>query len=255
MSKSSKSTVRNETVSREPEASNLKLAALHEQGDDPQKVTISEFRKTAVRKINADQKKIDETAGQADSIYLNMGKTIAEFIEDSKAHGETSEDHLYTSLVKDKSCTVRKSALYNARFYWQTTQAMIAQFGKAPKLKMTYYVKIRHDAFTLDEQHDLLLKAEADSKITVSKLNALVADKLKEKGRGRVDPTPTSELTSYLDKAVFFLTKASGLFKEGICPTNDASTALKKTADLIAQCKTELSAKSLGNASPKGIAS
>ena len=198
---------------------------------------VAELQKTCIGKVNGEKEKINVAEGRVDSIYLRIGRFTDEFINAAHALGESrKDDYLYKSLAKDKDCRVKKGALYNACTYYRLHQKMTEQFGKAPACSMTDYVKVRHDDLTLSEQHELLMKAEADPTIIAAKLSILVGEKLKAKGLGRKDPAPDADLITLCNRAFTALTKVKGLLKKGIVASEATVLLLGKTSRLAADC-------------------
>jgi len=204
---------------------------------DTLKAEVAKLTERYVGKINVEKQKIDAAEGRVDSFFLRIGMFVNRFIEEAKARGETrGDDHLLKSIAKDEDCKVKKGALYNARSYYAAHSAMTDKFGKAPDVPMTFFVKVRNKNLTIEEQDNLLVQAEADKEMTASKLNALVAAKLKDKGFGRNDPAPDAELVIHCNKAFSALTKVAGLLKKGIAPSSETVSLMSKTAKMVAAC-------------------
>lgn len=189
---------------------------------------IDSIRQSCVDLINETQRKIDKASGKADEHRLSMGKLSAEFIAKAKAiNKDAKEDALLNSLCKDPACKVKKSALNNARSYYETHHAMVEAYGKAPTVSMTHYVMARNANLTLHERYDLLVKAEADSEITAAKLKSLVREALVAKGYSR-KAKPTNELIIRCRQAFASLIKVGGLLMKGAVPCDEAFSLLNK---------------------------
>lgn len=198
---------------------------------------VTRDRKSCVGRINVEKRKIDAAGGRVDSLIRSMGKHIDEHIRKARALGESrGDDYLLKALAKDPACRVKKGALYNAWTYHVVRSQMEEKFGRAPDVPMTYFVKVRHNALTLGERRGLLLKAEADKAVTASRLNAMVAEMLKDKGVGRKEPAPDAALVDFARKAFASVTKIAGLLKKGMKPSDDALSFMSKTAEMLARC-------------------
>lgn len=209
------------------------------------KEEVAELKKSCIGKVNGEQAKINVAGARVDSIYLRMGMFVSEFIITAKALGETSEDKLYTSIAKDPACKVKKGAILNAHDFYVMHSEMTKKFGKAPDVPMTYYVKVRHKALTIDERQELLIMAETDKTLKASMLNAMVAKKLEDKGYGRKAPAPDAELAENCKKAIGALTKVSGLLKKGIIASEDSVLLLGKTSKMLAICLKDVGGETL----------
>ena len=189
---------------------------------------IDSIRQSCVDLINETQLKIDKASGKADEHRLSMGKLSAEFIAKAKAiNKDAKEDALLNSLCKVPACKVKKSALNNARSYYEMHHAMVEAYGKAPICSMTHYVMVRNNHLTPAEQYDLLNKAAADIEITAAKLKSLVSEALIAKGYSR-KAKPTDELLLRCNQAFASLIKVGGLLKKGAAPCDEAFSLLNK---------------------------
>jgi hypothetical protein len=197
-------------------------------------VCLDALRHQYVVQINAELRKADGTSSRSDSHYLNMGRLICQFIQKGKTAGEPSEDALFRSIVKDKACKVKKSALYNARGYYRLYSAMCDAHGSAPEVPMTYYVKVRSKYLSVGEQRELLLKAEADRDITIAQMGRLVKEQLVELGYAKKALLPTDVFLAPCQQALRVAACIGGLMKKGLCPSNDSFSSLMKAAALLA---------------------
>ena len=202
--------------------------------EDAPEGNLDVLRGKFVAKINASLRAVDLTANRSDAHYLIMGRYITEYIQQGMQFGAQSEDALFRSIVQDKTCKVKKSAIYNARGYFQLHSAMVEAYGKAPSVSMTYFVKVRSKYLSVEEKHELLCMAEADHTITVVQMGKLLREKLIEKGFAKSASQPADVFLQPCRKALHAVAQIGGLLKKGLCPSHDSFLLVMKTAEALA---------------------